>query len=164
MFNCCIILWSWINAINDSITRDMFKWLVLKYHILLPKGYELECASSVLDLFCFCLLTWLDVSLQITAIVIASPQRLLTIKICYYQVLVAAKSKDESVGKYYPTQQNDQHFGNWIKHQIPAQNYAPCNQCLATGLSTAQRIQFSTQKSELYFSTFMHFNQAISWW
>lgn len=90
----------------------MFKWLVLKYHILLPKGYELECASSVLDLFCFCLLTWLDVSLQITAIVIASPQRLLTIKICYYQVLVTAKSKDESVGKYYPTQQNGQHFGN----------------------------------------------------
>lgn len=31
------------------------------------------------------------------------------------------------------------------------------------GLSTSQRIQFSTQKSELYFSTCMHFNQAIPW-
>lgn len=124
--------------------KSMFKWLVLKYHILLPKGYELECASSVLDLFCFCLLTWLDVSLEITAIVIASPQRLLTIKICYYQVLLTAKSK--SVGIYYPTQQNGQHFGNWIKHQIPAQNYAPCNQCLARPFHCTENSTFHPKK------------------
>lgn len=126
----------------------MFKWLVLKYYILLPKGYELECASSVLDHFC--LLTWLDVSLQITAIVIASPQWLLTIKICYYQALLTAKSKDESVGKYYPTQQN----------QIPAQNYALVTNAWQ-GLSTAQRIQFSTQKSELCFYAFQPRNPMI---
>lgn len=133
--------------------KSMFKWLVLKYYILLPKGYELECASSVLDLFCFCSLTWLDVSLQIAAIVIASPQRLLTIKICYYQVLLTAKSKDEFVGKYYPTQQN----------QIPAQNYAPFNQCLARPFHRTENSIFHPKKwiVFLYVHAFQPSNDMI---
>lgn len=146
--------------------KSMFKWLVLKYHILLPKGYELECASSVLDLFCFFLLTWLDVSLQITAIVTASPQRLLTIKICYYQVLLTAKSKDESVGKYCIILHNRMVNNNYLETELSTKSQHKIMLLVTNawqGLSTAQRIQFSTQKGELYFSTCMHFNQAVPW-